>query len=283
MHLTPASIRTDLKCGKGSISQSEKCTKGPATKAKPKEASLLSKALIVGGAAATIGGIAYGIHKHGKIGKASAAIGNKMPDGSRPDPATQGRRAGEAFKEARGVALATEIAGTGAAVAGAGLFTYGNEKNNGAARVAGVGLTYLGVGTALGGPKMRSALRTQETDLNAQVKGQQQQYEAAREAARAREAANKASGGNSQGSRRTGSNKAVTDPFKDLGIPESASDADVKKAWLKLARANHPDAGGDPRKASTINAAYQEILNRRGKLDSMYADGFAFDLEALGL
>jgi hypothetical protein len=48
-------------------------------------------------------------------------------------------------------------------------------------------------------------------------------------------------------------------------------------------RENHPDVGGDPRKAQQINAAYQEIMRRRGKLDSMYADGFDFDLEALGL
>jgi hypothetical protein len=28
--LTPASLRTDIKCGKGAISEGEKCTKGPA-------------------------------------------------------------------------------------------------------------------------------------------------------------------------------------------------------------------------------------------------------------
>ena len=34
MELTPASLRLDLKCGKGAISKGEKCTKGPATRAK---------------------------------------------------------------------------------------------------------------------------------------------------------------------------------------------------------------------------------------------------------
>jgi hypothetical protein len=32
MTLTPATLRLDLKCGRGSISEGEKCTKGPATR-----------------------------------------------------------------------------------------------------------------------------------------------------------------------------------------------------------------------------------------------------------
>jgi hypothetical protein len=36
MNLTPASIRADLKCGNGSISKGEKCTKGAATEAQNK-------------------------------------------------------------------------------------------------------------------------------------------------------------------------------------------------------------------------------------------------------
>ncbi len=34
MTLTPSTVRFDLKCGKGAISQGEKCTKGPSTEAK---------------------------------------------------------------------------------------------------------------------------------------------------------------------------------------------------------------------------------------------------------
>ena len=85
---------------------------------------------------------------------------------------------------------------------------------------------------------------------------------------------------NKQGTRR---NIAVTDPFKDIGVPESAPDSQVKAAWLKLMRQHHPDVGGDPRKAQQINAAYQEILRRRGRSDSFYAAGFHFDWEALAL
>lgn len=35
MTLTHTSLRLDLKCGKGAISEGEKCTKGPATKVEP--------------------------------------------------------------------------------------------------------------------------------------------------------------------------------------------------------------------------------------------------------
>lgn len=37
MTLTPTTLRLDLKCGKGAISEGEKCTKGPATKVEPKQ------------------------------------------------------------------------------------------------------------------------------------------------------------------------------------------------------------------------------------------------------
>jgi len=48
-------------------------------------------------------------------------------------------------------------------------------------------------------------------------------------------------------------------------------------------RENHPDAGGDPEKAKNINAAYQEIMRRRGRRDSIYADGFDIDWAAIAI
>jgi hypothetical protein len=43
MTLTPASLRLDLKCGNGAISEGEKCTKGPATKVRPKTPNAISR------------------------------------------------------------------------------------------------------------------------------------------------------------------------------------------------------------------------------------------------
>lgn len=44
MTLTPSTLRQDLKCGKGAISQGERCTKGPATSVKPSQKEKSRKA-----------------------------------------------------------------------------------------------------------------------------------------------------------------------------------------------------------------------------------------------
>ncbi len=61
MTLTPSTVRSDLKCGKGAISKGEKCTKGSATPAKTNN-TIRNIALGVGGAA-VLGGIALGVSK----------------------------------------------------------------------------------------------------------------------------------------------------------------------------------------------------------------------------
>lgn len=65
------------------------------------------------------------------------------------------------------------------------------------------------------------------------------------------------------------------DPYEILGVQRSMSDADIKAAWRKLTRENHPDrlvAQGLPtefvalatEKMATINAAYDRIAKERG-------------------
>jgi len=51
------------------------------------------------------------------------------------------------------------------------------------------------------------------------------------------------------------------DPYKVLGVPRGAPEAEVKKAYRKLAMQHHPDKGGDPEQFKKIQAAYDSISN----------------------
>ena len=57
----------------------------------------------------------------------------------------------------------------------------------------------------------------------------------------------------------------VDDPYKVLGLPQNASDEDVKRAYRALAKKYHPDLNpGDQeaaRKMQEVNAAYEQIKN----------------------
>ena len=56
------------------------------------------------------------------------------------------------------------------------------------------------------------------------------------------------------------------DYYKTLGVSRTASEAEIKKAFRKLARTHHPDAGGDEAKFKEINEAY-EVLSDPKKRD----------------
>lgn len=285
MTLTPSTVRQDLKCGKGAISKGEKCTKGPATATKPNN-TIRNIALGVGGAA-VLGGVALGATKVRAARRAAQA-----PLGKSPTPDQFAALGKETFKQTRGVSLGVEIAGAGLGIAGAGLvaneYAKDPKKRRAGAIMAGGALMAMGTSTFGAGRTIRTQMGLKEAEWNMQSEDYKRAWTTAREQARDRTYRGTYGSWNNkwesrQGSRNVGANKAVGNPFKDLGIPESASDADIKKKWLQLMRENHPDVGGDPRKAQQINAAYQEIMRRRGKRDSIYADGFDIDLEALSL
>ena len=57
---------------------------------------------------------------------------------------------------------------------------------------------------------------------------------------------------------------AKPDYYKTLGVSKDATAEEIKKAFRKLARTNHPDAGGDEEKFKEINEAY-EVLSDKEK------------------
>lgn len=64
----------------------------------------------------------------------------------------------------------------------------------------------------------------------------------------------------------------MRDPYQILGVPRTASEADIKKAFRKLAKIHHPDQNKDPKagaKFSEINSAYEIIgdTEKRAQFD----------------
>ena len=53
------------------------------------------------------------------------------------------------------------------------------------------------------------------------------------------------------------------DYYKTLGVSRAASPEEIKKAYRKLARRNHPDAGGDEEKFKQINEAYEVLSDEK--------------------
>lgn len=56
---------------------------------------------------------------------------------------------------------------------------------------------------------------------------------------------------------------ATPDYYKILGVPRTATQAEIKKAFRKLARTHHPDAGGDEAKFKELNEAYEVLSDEK--------------------
>lgn len=57
--------------------------------------------------------------------------------------------------------------------------------------------------------------------------------------------------------------KSTPDYYKTLGVSRTASQDEIKKAFRKLARQHHPDAGGDEAKFKQINEAYEVLSDEK--------------------
>lgn len=59
------------------------------------------------------------------------------------------------------------------------------------------------------------------------------------------------------------------DPYQTLGVPKSASAAEVKRAYRKRAKRAHPDAGGKPEEFMALQRAYSILSDdeRRRRYD----------------
>ena len=64
---------------------------------------------------------------------------------------------------------------------------------------------------------------------------------------------------------------ATPDYYKTLGVSRNATQDEIKKAYRKLARTYHPDAGGDEAKFKEINEAYEVLSDeKKRKLYDQY-------------
>ena len=72
----------------------------------------------------------------------------------------------------------------------------------------------------------------------------------------------------------------MKDYYQILGVPENASEEEIRRAFFELAKKYHPDRGGDEEKFKEINEAYQVLSNKekRAQYDAQRkGQGFWFD------
>lgn len=246
--MTPASLRLDLKCGKGAISEGEKCTKGAATKRAPragKTERFLKKAGTLG-AAGSLGYAAVSALR-GKSGQALGGLSAFMASSS-------AYNAGEAM----------------------GYERKGQKGKAKLARInAGIAAGYATLGAGLLASETYTRRKYTQNVAGGSDREWQNRY--------TQERRGTYGGTGGAGGARPPRRGYQGDPFRELGVSSSASAADLKKAWKAKMMQHHPDRGGDPETAKKINEAYQSILRAKGIKDSIYADGFAVDWDSIAL
>jgi molecular chaperone DnaJ len=70
------------------------------------------------------------------------------------------------------------------------------------------------------------------------------------------------------------------DFYQILGVPKTASDDEIKKAFRRLAHEHHPDKGGDQQKFKDVNEAYQVLGDKQKRATYDKFGSAAFDQNA---
>jgi hypothetical protein len=253
MTLSPATLRADLKCGKGSISEGEKCTKGAATKRAPR-AGATERFLKRAGTLGAAGSLGYAAVSalRGKGGQAMGGLSAFMASSA-------AYNAGEAIG-------------------------YERKGQKGKAKLAkmnaGIAAGYATLGAGLLASETYTRRKYTQNVANAAGRAGPYAYGTGQRPPGAGGAGYRGAQG---GARRPPRRGYQGDPFRELGVSSSASAADLKKAWKAKMMQHHPDRGGDPETAKKINEAYQVILRSKGIKDSVYADGFDIDWDSIAL
>lgn len=76
----------------------------------------------------------------------------------------------------------------------------------------------------------------------------------------------------------------MKDYYRILGVERTASAADIKQAYRKLAMQHHPDRGGDAAKFQEIQAAYESLTNpaRQPEFNThTHSRAHAFDFDSI--
>ena len=71
----------------------------------------------------------------------------------------------------------------------------------------------------------------------------------------------------------------MKDYYKILGVPEDASEDEIRRAFFRLAHKYHPDKGGDPEKFKEINEAYQVLSDKKKREEYDRARKFGGEFE----
>ncbi|HEY1041475.1 MAG TPA: DnaJ C-terminal domain-containing protein [Candidatus Paceibacterota bacterium] len=75
----------------------------------------------------------------------------------------------------------------------------------------------------------------------------------------------------------------MKDYYEVLGVPKTASQAEIKKAFYEHARTHHPDKGGDEARFKEVNEAYQTLSDeQKRKQYDMYGSAGAQGFDGFG-